>query len=107
MRTHPHGTIVEKKGVDTTDCADENNAEHERTFADWTNQQFRSPSHRLPLPHSLGKQYFKGVNTWMLTTDYSTCEAQWCIYCTQVPPLYTRLLHTQPWSDNGLPPSIH
>ena len=91
-----------------SDRADDNNAGHEWAFADWTNQQFQSPSNWLPVPHSTW-QAIHCVNTWVHTTDYSTCEEQWCIYCTQVPPLYISLLHThvQPWSDNRLPPSIH
>ena len=82
------------------------NAGHEWAFADWTDQQFQSPLNRLLVPHSTWPA-IQGVNTWVCMTDYSTCQTQWCIHCTQVPPLYTSLLHTQLWSDNRLPPSIH
>ena len=85
-----------------SDCADENNAGQQWAFANGLINSFS-----LHWTVSLSPQHLAihGMNTWVRMTDYSTCETQWHICCTQVLPLYTSLLHTQPWSDNGLPPS--
>ena len=75
-----------------SDCADWQQCRAWVSNCSWTNQQFQASSNWLPLP--LGKQSV----VWTLGCARLTTarETQWCIYRTQVPPLYTSSIYSIP-----------